>query len=89
MALGAERSQVLGLVMRSGLQIVLGGLVIGTLGTFFAVRVLKSMLFGVSTFDPASTGFALLLIVLTACAAALVPARRAASTEPMTALRTE
>lgn len=89
MALGAERSQVLKLVMSSGMRVVVGGLVIGAVGTFFAVRVLKAMLFGVSSFDPASTVFALALVVLTACVAAFVPARRAASIEPMTALRTE
>jgi predicted permease len=89
MALGAERSQVLGLVMNSGLRVVAVGLLIGTIGAIFAVRVLKAMLFGVSTFDPASTLFAVVLVVLTACVAAIVPARRAASIEPMSALRTE
>jgi ABC-type antimicrobial peptide transport system permease subunit len=89
MALGAERLQVLKLVMSSGLRVVVGGLAIGGIGTFFAVRVLKAMLYGVSSFDPASTLFAVALVVLTACVAALVPARRAASIEPMTALRTE
>lgn len=89
MALGAGRSQVLKLVMSSGFRVVVGGLLVGSVGTFFAVRVLKAMLFGVSSFDPASTLFALALVVLTACLAALVPARRAASIEPMTTLRTE
>ncbi len=89
MALGAERSQVLGLVMNSGLRVIIGGLLIGAIGTFFAVRVLKAMLFGVSSFDPVSTLFATLLIVLMACLAALIPGRRAASIEPMSALRTE
>ncbi len=89
MALGAERSQVLTLVMSSGMRVVMGGLAIGAVGTFFAVRVLKAMLYGVSSFDPASTMFALALVLLTACIAALVPARRAASIEPMTALRAE
>ncbi|HEU5400483.1 MAG TPA: ABC transporter permease [Terriglobales bacterium] len=89
MALGAERLQVLSLVMNSGLRVVAGGLAIGTAGAFFAVRVLKAMLYGVSSFDPASSLLAAVLIVLTACAAALLPARRAASIEPMSALRME
>jgi predicted permease len=89
MALGAQRSGVLGLVMISGVRVVIGGLLIGGLGAFFAVRVLKSLLFGVSSFDPASTLFATLLMALTALMAALLPARRAASIEPMTALRAE
>lgn len=89
MALGAERSQVLGLVMTLGLRVALVGLAIGIVGALFAVRVLKSLLFGVSAFDPASALFAGLLMLLTVCVAALLPARRAASIEPMEALRME
>lgn len=89
MAVGAERSDVLGLVMRSGVHVVLLGLLIGSVGAFFAVRVLKAMLFGVSSFDLASTAAAMLLIVVTALGASLAPAVRAASIEPMSALRTE
>ncbi len=89
MALGAQRSRVLGLVMTSGLRIVVGGLIIGAIGAFFAVRVLKSLLFGVSGFDPGSAMAAALLMSGTAVAAALFPARRAASIEPIDALRME
>ena len=89
MALGAERSRVLGLVMTAGLRVVAGGLVIGAVGAFFAVRVLKTLLFGVAAFDPASALFAAVLVSVTALAAALLPARRAASIEPMDALRME
>ncbi|MGE5114558.1 MAG: FtsX-like permease family protein, partial [Acidobacteriaceae bacterium] len=89
MAVGAERSDVLSLVMKSGVHVVLLGLLIGSVGVFFAVRVLKAMLFGVSSFDLTSTAAAMLLIVVTALGAALAPAIRAASIEPMSALRTE
>jgi len=63
--------------------------VLGAVGAFFAVRVLKSLLFGVSAFDPASAFAAATMLLLIALAAAFVPARRAASIEPMQALRTE
>ena len=89
MALGSQRSGVVALVMRSGLEVVVGGLAIGMLGAFFAVRVLKSLLVGVSGFDPASIFAATLLMTLTALAAAFLPAQRAASIEPMEALRSE
>jgi putative ABC transport system permease protein len=80
---------VMALVMKSGLRVVVGGLAIGALGAFFAVRVLKSLLVGVSGFDPVSIFAAIVLMTLTALAAAFLPARRAASIEPMEALRSE
>lgn len=89
MALGSQRSGVLGLVMMSGVRVVFAGLVIGSIGAYFGVRVLKSLLYGVSSFDPVSSGSAALLVAAIALLAALLPARRAASIEPMTALRSE
>ena len=89
MALGAQRSSVLGLVIKSGLRIALIGLMIGAAGSFLAVRVLNSLLFGVSSFDPASATAAALVLLVTAFVAALAPARRAASIEPMQTLRME
>jgi len=52
MALRSERSRLLGLVMTSGLRVVLGGLVVGTVGAFFVVRVLKTLLFGLKLSPP-------------------------------------
>jgi ABC-type antimicrobial peptide transport system permease subunit len=89
MALGARRLGVLRLVLGSGIRVALVALVFGAIGAFFAVRVLKSLLFGVSAFDPASALAAAMLMVLITLAAAFVPARRAASIEPMEALRME
>ena len=89
MALGSQRIGVLRLVLGSGIRVALVGLVLGAVGAFFAVRVLKSLLFGVSAFDPASAFAAATMLLLIALAAAFVPARRAASIEPMQALRTE
>jgi ABC-type antimicrobial peptide transport system permease subunit len=63
--------------------------VVGAIGAFFAVRVMKGLLFGVSPFDPLSAASAVLLLAITAGFAAWLPARRAASIEPMQALRSE
>ncbi len=89
MALGASRAQVVGLVMRESLWVLLAGLAAGIPLTLFAIRPLKSMLYQMSPFDPASFAFAMVAIALVSGLAALVPARRAASIEPMKALRTE
>ena len=88
-ALGAERTQVLGLIFRETAMIAVGGIVLGAGGAFFAVRLVKSLLFGVSPFDPSSAAGAALLLVVTAGLAAWLPGRRAAAIEPMQALRAE
>ncbi len=88
-ALGAEKSHVFGLVLRSGVQAALGGLLVGCVGGFFAVRVLKSVLYGVSPFDPVSAIAAAVLLVTAALGAALLPARAATRVHPMEALRSE
>jgi putative ABC transport system permease protein len=89
MALGSDRTRVLQLVIASSVRVALIGLAFGALGAFLAVRVLKSMLFGVSAFDPASATSAAAVMVLATLAAALLPALRAASIEPMQTLRAE
>lgn len=88
-AMGAERKRILGMVMRESAKIALGGVLIGAVGAFFAVRVMKSLLFGVSPFDPISAAGAVFVLIATAGIAAWLPARRAASIEPMQALRSE
>ena len=88
-ALGAERKHILGMILRESAMIAMAGVLIGAIGAFFAVRVMKSLLFGVSPFDPISAAGAVVVLISTAGFAAWLPARRAASIEPMKALRTE
>lgn len=91
MALGAQRHDVLRLILRSGARLVGAGLLAGTLASFGAARLLRSQLelFQVSTADPASflgVGILLLAVALLAC---WLPARRAARVDPIEALRCE
>ncbi|MGA2171021.1 MAG: FtsX-like permease family protein [Terracidiphilus sp.] len=88
-ALGASRAQVLGMVMRESLWVLAAGLGAGIPLTFFAVRPLKAMLYQMSPLDPVSFAFAILAMIAVSGCAALIPARRAASIEPMQALRSE
>jgi ABC-type antimicrobial peptide transport system permease subunit len=81
MALGASRAQVLFMVMREGLWVLVAGLAVGIPLTFLAVRPLKSMLYQMSPLDPVSFFFAI--------AAMIAVSGRAASIEPMQALRSE
>ena len=89
MAVGATRAQIVRLVVNGGLETVAAGLLIGGVGAFFAIRLLRSMLFGVAPFDPISFFSAALVLVITVLVAGLAPAGRAASIQPMEALRTE
>ncbi len=89
MAVGATRVQIVRLVVNGGMETVAAGLVIGGIGAFFAVGMLRSMLFGVTVFDPLSFIGAAMVLVLTVLLAGLAPATRAASIQPMQALRTE
>jgi predicted permease len=89
MALGATRSQVLGMVMRESLWVLAFGLAAGIPLTLLGVRPLQSMLYGISPFDPAAFASAIAALVLVSATAALAPARRAASVDPMQALRSE
>jgi predicted permease len=88
-ALGAERKRIFSMILGESGRIALGGIAVGAIGAFFAVRVMKSLLYGVSPFDPFSATAAMLLLAVTAGVAAWLPARRAASIEPMQALRSE
>jgi predicted permease len=89
MAVGATRAQIVQLVMAGGLETVAAGLLIGGIGCFFAVRLLRSALFGVGVFDPISFAGAAAVLVITVLAAGIVPARRAATIQPMQVLKTE
>ena len=87
MALGARRSTVLGMVLRQGLQLVLIGLAIGLAGALVLSSVLTTLLFGVEPTDGITFVAVSMVLVAVAAVACLVPARRAASVDPMVALR--
>ena len=86
MALGAQRGQVLRLVVRQGLRLVAIGLALGVPAAFLASRLLASLLVGVSGHDPLIYLAVIALLTATGVAAALIPARRAAGVEPKIAL---
>jgi predicted permease len=89
MALGAERGQVLRLVLGQGLALAAIGAGIGLVASFVAMRFLSTMLYGVRPTDPITFAGSSAVVILVALAASWIPARRAASIDPMQALRTE
>lgn len=89
MALGAERRQVLRLILNQGAKLTLMGVAIGLVVSLAATRVIASYLFGVTTADPAVLVGVTLLLICVALAACYVPARRAMRIDPMIALRYE
>jgi predicted permease len=89
MTLGSQRSAIVRLVIQSGAKLAVVGCVIGLAGAAAASGLLKSMLFGVSPFDPLVLALAAVGVLLLAIVASTLPALRAASIEPMQALRGE
>jgi ABC-type antimicrobial peptide transport system permease subunit len=89
MALGANRSNVVKLVLRGALLQIAIGLAIGIPIALLGGRYLGSQLYGVHIYDPFSMVFAVLGLSLSAALAGFIPARRASSLEPMEALRIE
>jgi putative ABC transport system permease protein len=89
LALGAQSSHVLRMIVKQGLWFVVVGLIIGLGGAFALTRLLSTLLFGISTSDPLTFAAATVLLLLVALAACYVPARRATKVDPMVALRSE
>ena len=87
MALGADPTNVLALVMREGLRLTLPGLVAGIAAALAAARLVSEMLFQVSAADPATFATAAVFLGLVAAIASYLPAVRAAQVDPMRALR--
>jgi putative ABC transport system permease protein len=89
MALGADKSSVLRLVLRQGAQIGVLGVIGGTVAAWLATRMLSSMLFGVDAHDPATFLGVAASLILVVILATYVPARRATGVNPLMALRYE
>lgn len=87
LALGSQRTGILGLVFTAAVKLAIFGCALGLLGAAAVSRLLQSLLFGVGPFDPLVLALALVFVLLLALTASLLPARRAASVEPMQALR--
>ncbi|HEX6815942.1 MAG TPA: FtsX-like permease family protein, partial [Gemmatimonadaceae bacterium] len=88
-ALGATRATILGMVLRQGLVLAGVGIVVGLAAALAATQLLADFLFGVPPTDPATFAGAAAILVMVALAASWLPARRAAASDPMIALRAE
>ncbi len=89
LALGATPLSVFGLILRQTLRLVLAGLAAGIVASLLLLRALASFLYGVSFFDPATYATVCALLVVAGLVAGFMPARRAASVDPVVALRQE
>ena len=87
LALGAQRREVLGLVLRQGGAMVGLGLAIGVVGAGWLARFMQSLVFGIGPRDPLTLAAACLTLAAVALVASLGPARRATSVDPVIALR--
>jgi putative ABC transport system permease protein len=89
MALGAERGQVLWLMLRQGGRMALAGVALGSLASLGVGRLLDALLYGVSGFDPVAYGVAAAVLLAAAGLANLVPALGASRIDPVRALRND
>jgi ABC-type antimicrobial peptide transport system permease subunit len=89
MALGSQRAGIMRLILISGAKLAAVGCVLGLAGAMADSALLKSLLFGVSPFDPVVLVMAALAVLLLAVSASMLPAFRAATIDPMQALRGE
>jgi putative ABC transport system permease protein len=88
-ALGAQKSNVLRMILSQGLRLALIGVALGTLAALAFTRLLKGLLFGISASDPLTFVFIAVLLIGVALLACWIPARRATKVDPLEALRSE
>jgi len=89
MALGAARRDVVAMVLRQGARLTIAGIAVGLINAFFLTRVMRRVLYDVSPSDPLTHLLAALVLAVVAMIATYVPARRAATVDPVVALRDE
>jgi putative ABC transport system permease protein len=89
MALGAQRRDILALVVRQGMRLVIAGAAIGVVGAWAVTRLMQSLLYGVAPGDPLTFIVVTALLSAAALLACYIPALRAARIDPMAALRYE
>ena len=89
MALGANSSQVLLMVLREGIVLALVGLLLGLIGTYFVGRTMQSILYQVTAIDPVAIAIVSVTLLLSPALASYIPAHRAAKVDPIVALRYE
>jgi ABC-type antimicrobial peptide transport system permease subunit len=89
MALGAGQSNIFRLIVGQAMTLVAISIVLGLVGAFGATRLMNSLLYGVSAWDPMTFVVIVVLISIVAFLAAWLPARRAAHVDPVVALRAE
>jgi predicted permease len=89
MALGANRSDILAMVLRESIRVAVIGAGVGIVAGLVLTRAIRGVLYGVSAYDPVSFGGSALVLILVALAASYIPARRATKVDPMVALRYE
>lgn len=88
-AVGAGHSTIIRLIVREGIRLSVAGIVLGLLGTIILTRLMRSLLFEVNPHDPLTFAAVAILLLAVAFTACYIPARRAAKTDPVAALRQE
>jgi putative ABC transport system permease protein len=89
MALGAQQSNVLQMVLRKGMRLMIAGIVTGLFASFALTRLLASQIWGVSATDPLTSTVVVVVVVGVGLVACLMPAQRATHVDPLVALRYE
>ncbi len=89
MALGAQRENILKMILSRGARLIAAGTLVGLVASFWLTRFLASQIWGVSATDPWTFAAVVVLVALVGVAACVLPARRAATVDPLVALRYE
>jgi ABC-type antimicrobial peptide transport system permease subunit len=89
LAIGADRVQVLGMILRQGVTLALFGIAVGLVGAFALTRVMQSLLYQVTASDPVTFASVPIALVIVAAMASYLPALRATRVSPVQALRME